>query len=106
MTNRGMHEDCALLVELEIPSGVGIAHGWQPVQGSFKVTESDCNVIRTLDWEPAFSVYSKVLEEHAGIRMDRGILLRPGQGLPLWHHQTSTANMLCATPSTWVGTAR
>lgn len=64
-TNSGLIQDSAVLVMLALESGVGVSHGWNEVDGPFKVTESEGNVILTLDWQPAFSVYRKVVEGHA-----------------------------------------
>jgi len=63
-TNDGLVQDSALLATLEIESGVGVSHGWTEVAGPFHVTESDRNVIQSLDWLPAFDVYRDVVESH------------------------------------------
>lgn len=65
-TNEGLIQDAAILALTDIESGVGVNHGWTDVEGPFKVTESDRNVIKTLDWKPAFQVYKKVVEKHSG----------------------------------------
>lgn len=62
-TNDGLQQDVALLVLLDITSGVGVSHGWQSISGPYKVTEADRNVIKTLDWQPAFEVYRAVVEK-------------------------------------------
>ena len=43
---------------------LGSSHGWNEVAGPFKVTESEGNVIVSLDWKPAFEVYRQVVESH------------------------------------------
>ncbi|MCK5149137.1 FIST C-terminal domain-containing protein [bacterium] len=65
-TNEGLIMDSGLLIMLEMESGVGVSHGWNDVRGPFRVTESDRNVIKTLDWRPAFEVYREIVEEHSG----------------------------------------
>lgn len=64
VTNQGLLQDSALLVMVDINSGVGVSHGWNEVAGPFKVTESEGNVIVSLDWKPAFDVYREVVESH------------------------------------------
>jgi hypothetical protein len=66
ITPEGLRQDVALLAWLDLPSGVGVAHGWQPVSPAFRVTESEANVIISLDWRPAFEVYREIVEPHAG----------------------------------------
>lgn len=66
LTNEGLMEDGAVLAAYDMESGVGVCHGWTTIAGLFKVTESSRNVIKSLDWRPAFDVYRSVVEEHAG----------------------------------------
>jgi hypothetical protein len=67
-TNAGLLQDAALVVRLPIRSSVGVTHGWQSISDSMKVTESDRNVIRSLNWRPAFEVYRELVEAHSGWR--------------------------------------
>ena len=68
LTGEGMKSDGAVLAFLEMESGVGVSHGWELLNGPFRVTESDRNTIKTLDWRPAFDVYREIVEPHAGKR--------------------------------------
>lgn len=68
ITPSGLRQDVALLAWLDLPSGIGVAHGWKPVSSAFRVTESEGNVIVSLDWRPAFEVYREIVEPHAGQR--------------------------------------
>jgi hypothetical protein len=63
-TNRGLVRDSAVLALLDVDSGVGVSHGWEPVSGPFRVTEAKQNRIMTLEWKPAFEVYKEVVEAH------------------------------------------
>jgi hypothetical protein len=62
----GLRRDAAVVALVELSCGVGVAHGWRPISEGFKVTSSEGNVIRSLDWRPAFEVYREVVEGHAG----------------------------------------
>ena len=64
--NQGMLQDAAILGLCDCPSSLGVAHGWSPVSGAIKVTESSANVVRGLDWKPAFHVYRDIVEKHSG----------------------------------------
>ena len=37
-SNEGLLEDVGLVAHLEARSGVGVAHGWEPLEGPFRVT--------------------------------------------------------------------
>ncbi len=66
-TNEGLVKDSAILALLDLDSGVGVGHGWNhKLSGPHKVTESQGNEIRSLDWRPAFDVYKEVVEKHSG----------------------------------------
>jgi len=65
-TNQGLLQDSAVLVLADLASGVGVSHGWQTISGPFQVTESDRNVIKSLNWQPAFDVYRQVVEAASG----------------------------------------
>lgn len=67
-SNDGLLDDAAILVLLDLESGIGVSHGWESIRGPYRVTESEGNVIRTLDWKPAFEVYRDVVETHSGRR--------------------------------------
>jgi hypothetical protein len=64
-TNQGLLEDCAVIALLDAHSSVGVNHGWHILEGPFQVTESDRNTIKTLDWQPAFEVYHKIVSLHS-----------------------------------------
>lgn len=66
LTNGGMLEDAAVIATISGRAGVGVAHGWNRIEGPFRVTESHQNTIVSLDWRPAFDVYREVVEAHSG----------------------------------------
>lgn len=65
-TNEGLQMDGALLALADLASGVGVGHGWESIRGPFKVTESEQNILKSLDWKPAFEVYRDVVEAVSG----------------------------------------
>ncbi|QKE40128.1 MAG: histidine kinase [Ferrovum myxofaciens] len=66
ITPTGLLQDSALLVFLDYPSGVGVAHGWDSISRPYKVTSAQGNIIHSLDWRPAFEVYQEILANHGG----------------------------------------
>ncbi|TVQ67625.1 MAG: histidine kinase [Balneolaceae bacterium] len=67
ITPEGLQKDVAVLARLPMPSGVGVAHGWLPISKGMKVTESERNVIKSLEWRPAFEVYRELVEADSGL---------------------------------------
>jgi hypothetical protein len=68
-TNDGLLQDKAVIALLDMPSGVGVSHGWQSVNGPFRVTETEGKAIKSLDWQPAITVYRKVVKKATGEKL-------------------------------------
>jgi len=66
ITPKGLLQDSAIIATLHTTAGVGVAHGWEIISPSFKVTSSCKNTVYALDWQEAFEVYKKVVETHSG----------------------------------------
>ncbi|MEO1451171.1 MAG: FIST N-terminal domain-containing protein, partial [Bacteroidota bacterium] len=81
-SNQGMLSNHALLSLLPIQSGVGVKHGYKSISGPYQVTESEGNVIKTLDWEPAFEVYKRVIEHTSGLRFGADNFFDIAKGFP------------------------
>jgi hypothetical protein len=64
-TNEGLIRDSAILARLDLKSGIGVSHGYTSVGGPFKATETDGNIIRSLDWKPALEVYKNFVDRHS-----------------------------------------
>jgi len=61
LTNAGLQQGVAAIALLNCQSGIGVAHGWQPISEAYRVTESDGNCVISLNWQPAFDVYSQAI---------------------------------------------
>lgn len=62
----GLHADSAVVAWLDLPAGIGVAHGWEPISAPLKVTSASSNTIHGLDWKPAASVWGRIVQEHGG----------------------------------------
>lgn len=65
ITNDGLLEDGGIVAAFPLESGVGVSHGWETVSGPFKVTKSSANIVKELDWRPAFDVYRETVETNS-----------------------------------------
>jgi hypothetical protein len=65
LTNDGLLQESAVLALVDLRSSIGVSHGWHTLAGPFAVTESEGNVVKSLDWVPAFEVYRQVVEAHS-----------------------------------------
>lgn len=53
----------ALLIEIQSYVGVGVTHGWEPMFGPLVANRTSGNILMELNWQPAFTNYSRILEE-------------------------------------------
>jgi hypothetical protein len=81
-TNSGLKHDCAVLAASGVQSGVGVRHGWKKLSGPYRVTESDRNIIKTLDWKPAFSMYKEVVQDQTHQALTRDNFFDISKGFP------------------------
>lgn len=67
ISNTGLSSDSAVMMLVENPSGIGIGHGWKNLGEPMQATETLGNIIRTLNFRPAFEVYSEAVTKHTGV---------------------------------------
>lgn len=82
-TNQGLIGDAAVLTVSDVSSGIGVAHGWNPISETFRVTEAEHNRVVSLNWEPAFEVYRRVVESHSGRSFDGPSFFEMAKAYPL-----------------------
>ncbi len=63
--NQKVIESAAVIGLLHESMSIGVAHGWYPISDAIKVTETKGNSIITLNWRPAFEVYSEQISDHS-----------------------------------------
>lgn len=71
ITNEGVLSDAAVLATVEVPSELGVNHGWREVDGPFRVNDADGTTLSTLGAESAFDVYRRVVEADSGRTLTR-----------------------------------
>jgi hypothetical protein len=64
-TNDGMFDDGAVLALIDKKSRIGVKHGWEVFAGPFVATSTEKNIIKELNWRPAFEVYKEVIEANS-----------------------------------------
>lgn len=69
LTNAGLQQDCAILAQVALSSGIGVSHGWQTIDGPFQITTAQGNTIQTLDWRPALEVYQEIVYQRSQQRI-------------------------------------
>ena len=83
LTPQGLEMDAALVMRLPLASGIGVAHGWEPISEAYKVTQSNKNLVQQLDWKPAFEVYRQQVEADSGAHFTEDNFFSLAKGYPL-----------------------
>lgn len=66
-TNEGVIADAFIYAYSKQPSAVGVRHGWQSISGPYEITSSKDNVVKEIDYRPAFEVYKEVVDQYSSI---------------------------------------
>lgn len=71
LTNQGLKADAAQIAMLGCQSSVGVCHGWTSMAGPFRITESCGNMIKTIEWRPAYNLYRDVVGQYTKADLNR-----------------------------------
>ena len=63
-------KDAAVIVSLKSKLFLGIEIGWEYLEGPFLTTNSQKNVLKTLNFKNAFEVYKEVVEKDSGMKFE------------------------------------
>ena len=85
LTAQGFEADVAAVAALPVPLTLGVRHGWQPLDAGLvlEATEAQGNVVHTLNWEPALTVYRRLVEPVAGVAIDADNFFEVAKAFPL-----------------------
>lgn len=67
-TKQEFLKDAAIIISLNKRLNLGIQNGWEYLEGPFLVTNSQKNVLKTLNYKNAFEVYKEVVEKDSGMK--------------------------------------
>ena len=70
ITNDGLLQNAAVLALVDLPSGIGVQHGWRPIGGPFRVTEAHRNEVISIEWQPAFDFYRDIIRQDSGQELE------------------------------------
>ncbi|RKZ08121.1 histidine kinase [Candidatus Fermentibacteria bacterium] len=73
----------AIIVAVEDSISVGVNHGWQPISEPAIASSVDKTILRSINWEPAFEYYKRIVEQDAGIKLTANSFLDVAKSYPL-----------------------
>jgi hypothetical protein len=81
-TNDGFVQDAAIVAFVKLRSSLAVRHGWEKIMGPLVATKTDKNVVMELNWENAFEVYRRTVEEASGKKLTLGNFFDIAKGYP------------------------
>ena len=81
--NSGIFANAGVIGVTNEPISLGVAHGWLPISAPMKVTETELTDVLTINWEPAFEAYKRIVEAHSGRIFDKTNFLDIAKSYPL-----------------------
>lgn len=67
---KGIYKDAAFVLLLDASMSLGIAHGYERINGPIIATRVEKNIIKELNWETPLDVYSRYVSEHCGQKVN------------------------------------
>jgi hypothetical protein len=89
-TNDGVFQDGAVMALLKNKSKIGVKHGWDIFEGPFIATATEKNIIKELNWRPAFEVYQEVIEANSDKVFTENNFLDIAKNFPFGIHKAGT----------------
>jgi len=80
---QGLEEDSAIVFRLPRASAIGVTHGWASISEALEVTEADRNVVKSLNWQPAFEAYKAIVDMHCASPITRDAFFDVAKSYPL-----------------------
>ena len=81
--NQGFIEDAAVVAFLPVPLSTATGHGWEILDGPYVVTESDGRHIISINYQPAFDMYSEAIQRLSGRDLSKESFFEAAVDYPL-----------------------
>ena len=78
-----VEKDAAIVIRLPRASTIGVTHGWSGISDALEVTEADRNVVKSLNWQPAFEAYRAIVDRHSASPIQREAFFDTAKSYPL-----------------------
>ncbi len=80
---QGLEKDTAIVIRLPRASAIGVTHGWASISEALEVTEADRNVVKSLNWQPAFEAYKAIVDRHCSSPIQKDAFFDTAKSYPL-----------------------
>ncbi len=90
--NQGCFQDAALVAFIDLTAELSISHGWQYLSGPFIATKTDRNIIKELNWQNAYEVYSNTINQYSEEKINMVNFFNIAQKFPFGIYQDANNN--------------
>lgn len=90
----GFFKDAAVVVFLKNTISQSIRHGWKTIAGPYLATKTNANVLEQINWEPAYKVYKKIVEQEEEIVLTEDNYYEYAKHYPFGVFRASEENLI------------
>ena len=90
----GFFKDAAVIVLIKNPIIQSIRHGWKTISGPYLATKTTANILEQINWEPAYKVYKKIVEQEEGIVLTEDNYYEYAKHYPFGVHRADGENLI------------
>ena len=94
ITSKGVLSDAAVIAFTHQKISVGVAHGWTSISESIKVTSSAKNVVKELNYKPAFEVYKRIVDNHSNAEITEDNFFDIAKSYPFGLHKLDSESII------------
>lgn len=73
----------AIIASIDDYISIGIDHGWQTIYGPATASSVKKHILKSINWEPAFKFYKKIVEKDAEVKLTKDNFLEISKSYPL-----------------------
>lgn len=93
-SNKGSLKDAGVVAFTTQKISIGVAHGWTDISESLKVTSSARNVVRELNYMPAFEVYKQIVDNHSKVEITEENFFDIAKSYPFGLHKLDAESII------------
>jgi len=82
-TPDAIYKDASLIIPFKKEIKVGVNHGWEFLEGPLVATSSEKNILKKIDYEDAYTVYKRIVEQDSGLKFNKDNFFELSKSYPL-----------------------
>ncbi|AOY78132.1 FIST signal transduction protein [Clostridium formicaceticum] len=93
-TNKGYHQNAAVIAFIDKKSNLGVRHGWKRIMGPIVASKVNNSIIHELNWDKAFHVYRAVVEGDTNVKISMKNFFDVAKNYPFGIHKEDSEDIV------------